>query len=423
MSFSEYFIPVEHLCVGLFIRLDAPAPGLEELGRAFKVSSEEQIRILRRSGASRVLCVVNKSDRLPGAPGAETAPEAKPKRFKTPVSLELQGLKRETLEKNRERKERYNRCRDRYEASMTKVSDLLKRASAKSTEAAGEAAEVVDELVETFHADADVLISLMNTKPKEEFGHYHALNVTVLSMILGKALKLSAHEMRILGQGALFHDVGKGRMPINELERGKATTLKYAVQKYYEQHPVMGAQIAKSFPNFPQESLRVILEHHESCDGKGFPRRLSGDKIHPLAKIVGLVDRYDNLLNEERPDKTRITPHEAVKTVHRMREVFDQRLAVLFIKSVGVYPPGTVVSLSNAMTGVVVSANPKTPDRPHVLVHHPEIPKAEAIVVDLSIEPDIAVRGAIRPEELPRDVFNYLSPGRQMAYFADSAES
>ena len=117
--------------------------------------------------------------------------------------------------------------------------------------------------------------------------------------------------MRHLGMGAMFHDVGKGRMPINELTMGKATSLRFAVKKYYEQHPKKGAEIAMDLAGFPRQSVNVIYQHHERVwTASGFPRKLKGKEIYALAKIVSIANIYDNLCNKT---------DEKLRSEHRMR--------------------------------------------------------------------------------------------------------
>lgn len=424
---TEYPIHVDQLCVGVYVRLessDAKAPLLWRNG--FKIKSEKQIEKLKNIGFTEVLAVLDKSDRfpLPADPEPEPAPEpAKKPTFKTPVSKELSSLKEETLRRNKERRERFKRCETTYDASVGRVAQLLRQVSGKSEDAAKEASGVVGAMVDTFLADRDVLVNLINTQPTEELRHYHALNVCVLSLMMGKELKLSEEYMHAMGMGALLHDVGKGRMPVSQLSRGRATAMKHAVERYYQQHPALGAKIAQDLPLFPPQGVPVILHHHEAMDGSGFPKGLSGNQVAPLARVVAIANIYDNLCNIgiRDEDETPLTPHEALKHIYtKLRNAFDGKLLSVFIRCIGVYPPGTVVQLSNGLVGMVVSINPLKSSRPAVMVYHAEIPKKEALIVDLRIEEELQIEKTIRPEELPREVFKYLSPSRKIGYYADS---
>lgn len=436
MSFSEYPIHVNQLVVGLYVRLDEKNKRFLSLRKGFKIKNEEQIEKIKRSGLTHVTCVLNKSDRLPIPVGAESLREKKKpvvvrhpgqtgpdaageNKAKTPISKELFGLKRETIERNKERRQQLSKCEKHYDEAVSNVAVMLRRVSGKSDEAVEQAAKVVNQLVDTFLSDRDVFVNLMTNKPKEEKQHLHAFNVTVLAMMLGKELKLSATNMQSLGMGAMFHDIGKGRVPITEMSMGKATTMKYAVQRHYELHPQLGQKIVGDLPSFPQDSQQVILQHHETMDGKGFPARLKGKGIAPLARVVAVADAYDNLCNKGN-DKENLTPHEALRHMFtKMRAKLDNGLLAMFIRNLGVYPPGTLVQLSNGAIGMVVSTNLKQSARPGILIYHPDVPKREALVVDLSTEEELEIKKTLRPEELPREVFAYLSPTRQISYYAD----
>jgi hypothetical protein len=105
------------------------------------------------------------------------------------------------------------------------------------------------------------------------------------------------------------------------------------------------------------------------------------------------------------------------------RSKFDAKLLQLMIKNLGVYPPGTVVRLSNEALGLVQSVNPQKPLRPWVLVYDPDVPKEEAIMIDLEQEPDINISKAIRPVQLPAAALDYLSPRRRVTYFFDAGNA
>ncbi len=429
MAFSEYPIHIAQLCVGLFVKLDDESVEDPQLRKGFKIKNEKQIEKLRASGLNHVYCILNRSERLPLpldnvdlAPfqNGGTAATKEKQTATTPVSKELFGLKKETIERNLERRQRFASCEKRYDTTVNQVATLLRRVSGRSNEAVEQAKNVVEGLVDTFLSERDVLVNLITNKPKEEKQHLHSFNVTVLAMMLGKQLQLNSDAMRHLGMGAMFHDVGKGRMPINELTMGKATSLRFAVKKYYEQHPKKGAEIAMDLAGFPRQSVNVIYQHHERVDGTGFPRKLKGKEIYALAKIVSIANIYDNLCNKT-DEKLRLSPHEAIKHLYvRERAHLSEKILNLFIRNMGIYPPGTCVQLTNGAIGMVISTNLSKPSRPAVMIYHPDIPKREALVVDLVIEDSLEIKQSLRTESLPREVFLYLSPSRQISYYADT---
>ena len=141
--------------------------------------------------------------------------------------------------------------------------------------------------------------------------------------------------------------------------------------------------------------------------------------IHPsqLAQIVGLVNRYDRLCGPESPDKPSLMPAEALSVLFaREADKFDEKLLGLLIKTLGVYPPGTIIMLNDGSLGLVVSAG-RNSLRPEILIYDPDVDKADAIVIDMSDIPDLKIEESIRPSNLPSDVLFWLNPRQRLSYF------
>lgn len=426
MHIDEYPILVEQLCPGLFIRIDTPGLAHPFPPKGFKLATDADIAKVLALGVTHVQCVPERSDRLP-IPVEELESRAARRQkgpwatARTPVSVELASLKRETIERNKERLERFSACERRYEKAMSTVVGAIKRVNSPNAEVAAAAGAVVRSMAETFLSDLDVLINVMTAKLHEEAKHYHAVNVAVLSMMLAKALGLSRPAMEDVGLGALFHDIGKGRVPIQRFTKGNVAVMNKVIREYYQEHPAIGARMLDALPGFPPAARAVVLEHHERLDGGGFPAKLRGEAISPGARIAAVADRYDRFCNPAGDDAKRLTPHEAMKALYKGRQTFEARAVTLFIRTLGVYPPGSLVELSNTMQGMVVSANLRDPLRPSVKVHHPDIPRREALVIDLGIETDLTVVRALTPDQLPPEVLRYLNPGPLVAYYVDTA--
>ena len=443
---TQYTITVEQLTPGLFIIMDKDKCPFRK--NQIKIKDEKQIARIRQAGLTHVNFVLEKSDGWPlppedaqkgpggsggpggsagdngGAASGRAAPSAqdRPAGAKTPVSFELLGLKKETVEKNKERRQAFAKCEKRYDQTMGRVGAIMRRISGRSGEAAGEAVKVIDALVDTFLSDRDTMISLMQSKPGEEQKNYHSLNVTVLAMMLGKELKMKAEHMQALGMGCLLHDIGKGRVPMQAVSSTGITTMSKAADKYLKEHPLIGARLAADLQEIPKAAVAIIAQHHEMVNGSGYPRGLRGGRISPFAGICAVADIFDNLVNQGgKADKSRLTPHEALKHMYaRMKSGLDPRFLQAFVRLMGVYPAGTCVELSNGQMGMVVTTNPRHAARPVVLMYHPEVPKREALMVDLVVEDAMEITRFVRPEELPREVFAYLSPSSNINYYADN---
>jgi putative nucleotidyltransferase with HDIG domain len=258
---------------------------------------------------------------------------------------------------------------------------------------------------------------MMNDKGAGEENYYHSLNVAVLAMLLGKELALPQDDIKLLGVGCLFHDIGKVEIPDWLVQ--KPGHLTSAEKHLLQQHCHYGEAIAHKI-GLPPRAIEIIMQHHECIDGSGYPKQLKGDQIAPLAGIVAIVNTYENHCNRPNPADS-LSPYEALSTMFaRQRSQFDPGPLSVFIRCMGVYPPGTIVRLSNDVLGMVVSVNSGKPLRPSVLIYDPSVPKEEALIVDLLDEPELSVAASLKPAQLPREVHDYLSPRKRMMYFFDT---
>ena len=119
-----------------------------------------------------------------------------------------------------------------------------------------------------------------------------------------------------------------------------------------------------------------------------------------------------------------MTPHQALSLMYaQQRARFDTAALTTFVRCMGIYPPGTVVVLSNESIGMVVSVNSTVPLKPTVLIYDPAVPRERAILVELESEPEVSISRALKPEQLPKPVYDYLAPRRRLTYYFDSESS
>lgn len=249
----------------------------------------------------------------------------------------------------------------------------------------------------------------------------HAVNVTVISLLLGQQLGLDKAGMFDLGVGSMLHDIGKLDLPdrvrwLNPL----SANVPAHERSFYQQHVPNGVTAGRRMGLAPG-ALLVIAQHHEHADGSGFPLSLRGDKLSPAARIVALVNVYDNLCNPISPANA-LTPHEALALMYgQMKARFDAATFGAFVKMMGVYPPGSVVQLSDERYALVVNVNAARPLKPRVLVHDASQPRELALPLDLEQEPSLSIRRSLKPQQLPRATLDYLSPRPRVCYFFERA--
>lgn len=418
MSLTEIRIPIEQVREGLYIRLDSwwTHPFLFN---SFKVSDARQIEALRASGIREVVYLPARSDcePLPLQP-ATTRPDTTPGRVDPAIQAMWQE-KQERRQKIAERRAAIVRCEQRYNKSVNSVKAMLKGLFARPHESVAQAQVLVADMVESLLDEKEVVIHLMSSMAGDENAYYHALNVTVLALILAREAQLPAEAMRDLGLGCLLHDIGKERIPSQILL--KRTPWTSAERSFYQEHVAYGIEMVQRLPSLTPGVLEVIAGHHELLDGSGYPRHLEGERIGRFARIVAIVNAYDNYCNRVNPADS-LTPAEALAYMFKYQKAqFDPVLLKLFIRCLGVYPPGSLVQLNNDAIGMVVSVNPDRLLLPTILLYDPGIPKEEAVFFDLDEAPELAIVRTLRPAELKPEVHEYLNPRARVSYFLERA--
>lgn len=416
---SEQRISLDRLRVGVYVRLELRWIEHPFAFNSFKIKSENQIKVLKDLGISSVVYKPEKSDQPPLPPAEVGVPEALDVAsvFKKPADADpiLQKRKQERICRLKEQQRRFQKCEREFQKTFRQAKRVIKSLSTGSLEAKGEADSLLQTMVESLLTQRDVVINLMHVKSLNEDVFYHTLNVALLALLLGREVGLTEEELRWLGLGALFHDVGKQRIPRKYLiKRGPLTPIE---RKLLQLHPIYGEEIAKQIEDFPEESLKVIRQHHETNDGQGYPDRLKADEISLLAKVISIANTYDSLCNPLDPEEA-MTPHEALSHMFcRIRDRFDENLLSRFIRVMGIYPPGSLVELSNGLIGMVISINPKDHLRPNILIYDPAVPKREAMIFELGDDQNVTIKRSLRPSQVQAEVYYYLNPRTPMDYF------
>lgn len=233
----------------------------------------------------------------------------------------------------------------------------------------------------------------------------HSMNVTVLSLLLGKALGFDAARLRVLGLAAVLHDAGRAGGRLTD-DPG---------------HPLAGARLAER-AGLPDAVVRAIAQHHEAADGSGFPDGLTADRTVSAARVIHIADSYDRMCNPV-GGAARLSPYEALAQLYvRDKLRYDADFLARLVRLLGVYPPGSLVELSTGASAMVVAANPRRPLQPVLLVHDQGADVGQLRLIELASHPRIAIRRALRPGELTDAARERLLPGRQVAYYFVDAE-
>ncbi|WP_166245552.1 HD-GYP domain-containing protein [Paenibacillus turpanensis] len=214
----------------------------------------------------------------------------------------------------------------------------------------------VDNLIEEIMRNRDVLVQLTDIISEDNAMYIHAVNVCMMSVIVGLNLKFNANQLKELALGALLHDIGK----IGLEEEDKADKRKM--------HTWRGFEYLKNKREYSLLIAHVAFQHHEHVDGSGTPRNLIGDQIHIYAKIVAIANLFDNLVSGTAGRK-RMPPHEACEYMMSLSGTeLDPAVLAEFFRIVSIYPTGTSVKLTTKEIGVIVGQHRGLPGRPIVRV-------------------------------------------------------
>ena len=402
---------VDHLQPGVFVSLT----GLGWLRHPFmfnefRIASVEQIRVLQQMGVQEVAWDPARSTATPLPPGAAAAVEED---FGASALSGMLADKQRRIERVRERREQFARREREYEKDMVNAGEVLKIVAGRPADAHAQAKSLVGRLVDGLVMAESEVIHLVNSKARESGEAAHSVNVMVLSLLLGKVLKLPEEEMKWLGMGALLHDAGKSEVPTRILRASQRTKPE---EEFYRGHVAFGIKVVAGMRELSVQSRNIIACHHERWDGSGFPNKLAAEKIPKLARLVALANRYDNLCNPF-DIKQANTPAETIAHLFKKEGAhFQPEILQAFVKMLGVYPPGSFVQLSNGSIGLVIESNSADILHPLLMLYDAEVPRNEAIMLDLR-ETDLAVASAVNPATLPLPVVEYLAPRGRVDYY------
>lgn len=228
-----------------------------------------------------------------------------------------------------------------------------------------ETRKVVSALVGSIIRNPDALVWLSRVKQRDQYSYDHSVRSAVWALIYGRHAGLAREALESLALGVLLAEVGKTRLPKELLDK---PVLSPEEAEQVKKHSEYGVEILKSTPGINDMVIATVAARNERFDGSGYPLGLKGDHIPYLAKIAGLVGRYDGMLYP-RDESHAMSPANAMTKLYELRDIeFQEELIAEFIRAVGLYPAGTLVELSTREVGVVLEQNENWRLRPKVMV-------------------------------------------------------
>ncbi len=242
----------------------------------------------------------------------------------------------------------------------------------------------------------------------------HGVNTCLLSLLVGRDLELSTNELTLLALAGLMHDVGEHRLQSSI--RFKREPLTRAELKVYQCHAVYSKDLILGLPSIPPEIAGIVEQHHERLDGSGYPQGISAAQIHPLAQILAVVDEYQDLINPPFMHD-RLQPNQALSELYVKRQAsLSIKVITALVRVLSVYPPSTLVELSDRSIAVVASVNSADRLRPIVLVYEQTEQELETRIVDLGNQADLSIVRMVQIGELPPSFLNRIAPAEVLKF-------
>ena len=397
-SYTQSFtkkVEASHLKLGMYVsKLDRPWEETPFLLQGFIIQNPDQIREIKEHcdfvyiDQQKSVNAQNKPS-TPGTRVSTAVDEVKKAKRKRKFGASLFGRNKETTWEKRLdlKRQDLEEAEKTYKSAFNLVQSTMQNIKLGKSIDSKACKEAVAASVDSIFHQPEAMLLMSRLKSKDEYTEQHSLNVSVVSIALGRYIGLDRKQLNEVGLCGLLHDMGKMLTPDEVLNKpGRLTEDELKVM---QQHPVDGHSILSSTEGITHDAIHVAHAHHERLDGSGYPQGLVAKDLSMYNKIVTIADVYD-AITSDRVYKKGETVEATLQIIHNHRgTAFDPVIATQFIEQVGIYPLGTLVELHNGEIGIVMHTSPEKRLRPWIkIVLDIEHKLIEPHLVDLS-KPDV----------------------------------
>lgn len=314
----------------------------------FVIEDPEDLKKLKTSSIKEVIIDVSQGldvKEIISQPPGETAPEP-PAPPQKPAEVKRVSAAEERVH-----------AKKILQSSKKAVTSMLNDARLGKAVDATVANNLVDDITASVSRNESALISLVRLKTKDDYTYMHSVAVCALMIALAKELGLNETETKQAGMAGLLHDIGKAGVPLEVLNKpGALTDDEFSLVKL---HPERGHAMLLQAQILDEVVLDVCLHHHEKVNGQGYPHKLAGENISLFAKMGAVCDVYD-AVTSNRPYKSGWEPGLSLHRMAQWEGHFDDNVFKAFVRSIGIYPIGSMVKLQSGRLAVVIDQSEKS---------------------------------------------------------------
>jgi putative nucleotidyltransferase with HDIG domain len=375
-------ISIDQLAVGMYVHdINCPWTDHPFISSAFLIRSAKTLAEIRGLGVQDLFIDVTRGSGVVDAVADTLVEKDVEARLIEIASAAEEGAQRVLLDHEIERARQLNKEAGKIVRGLLNDTRLGRQINLEQID------PLVESLVDSIFRNQDALLPLLRLKEHDDYTFQHSVSVCALSIAFARGLKLDRKTIKQIGIGGLLHDVGKAKVPDEILNKpAKLTEAEFSRMR---SHVVQSILTLQNTPGISQIALDVAAQHHERFDGTGYPNGLKSEEISLFGRMGAIIDVYDAITSNRVYHKG-MTPTAALgRMLEWSGHHFDPQLTRAFIRSIGIYPTGSLVRLASGRLGIVLEQHPDKPTHPKVrIIYH-----------------------AIHKRYLPSEVLNLAWPG------------
>lgn len=400
-------IPLEKLQIGHYVCLPLGWANHPFLLNNFKIKTQEELLVLKQLPIKEIEVNLSKS-----------AASLHPARINTFETQSLRPMSKPVLgpeqEFQRQQKIQQRQTEECYNNQIGVFKNTLSHFHADPTVVYSELLYSIQQICEPIWKNDQLpnVYLILNNKNSDNL-FTHSMNVCALSILIAKVLGFSLPDGELIALAAMVQDIGFLRVP--HQIRHKTSPLTSAELNFYKAHVGYSIDLLKKAETFPSDLLELVAQHHERLDGSGYPKSLSKKQLSKKAQLLQLIDHYDWLVSPN-PWQKALSPQLAIASLLKNPKQFNPEMAQALANALGIYPPGTLIQLSNDDVAIVAGSNPANKLKPYVKRLHPTEEQIDDLPIESLEQLKLKVTHSINQEDLREEQINEMQSWK-IGYF------